>query len=90
MFAWLYLGSNRSRIGRFQRKNFLLPGLAITQPRLNEIGITEELRTCYLARVIDQAALLELSEAGKKPSVRLRFAIDAYGPYDEESFCRTS
>jgi hypothetical protein len=84
LFAWFNKGRNGSLIGRFQGKIILLPDTAITQPGLYEIEITEELRTCYLARVIDQAAMLELSETGKRSSVRLRFAIDAYGPYAEE------
>jgi hypothetical protein len=52
---------------------------------LYQIEITEELRTCYRARVINHAAMLELPETGKRGSVRLQFAIDAYGPYAEES-----
>lgn len=85
LFAWFKKGKNGGFVGRYQGKIILLPETAITQPGLYHIAITEELRTCYLARVIDQAAMLELPETGKRGSVRLQFAIDAYGPYAEES-----
>ncbi len=84
MFAWFNKGRNGSFIGRYQGKIILLPETAITQSGLYQIEIIEELRTCYLARVIDHAAMLQLPETGKRGSVRLQFAIDAYGPYAEE------
>ncbi len=84
MFAWFFIGRNGSFIGRNQGKVILLQEAANTQPGLYQIEIIEELRTCYHARIINQAAMLQLPETGKRGSVRLQFAIDAYGPYAEE------
>lgn len=63
----------------------LVPNGAVSHPGLFDIEITEEKQTYYRARILGEAAMMDLPENGESGSVRLQLAVEAFGAFEERA-----